>query len=113
MASVASEKTNSDAVQVCDPSSSSVKVLLASLGGSFTLVTLTLMVLGDGSVSTPPLAPPPLSCTWKVKEVLPVPSASTAGYTISLHDALPILACPAVTATGPAPVSRVSEPFAG
>ncbi len=36
-------------------------------GASLTAVTLKVMVLGLWSVSTPPLAVPPLSCTWKVK----------------------------------------------
>ena len=40
--------------------------LLASIGGSFTAATLKAMVLAVASVSTPPLAVPPLSRTWKV-----------------------------------------------
>src|SRR5437588_11138756 len=36
-------------------------------GASLTAVTLMVRVFGDWSRSTPPLAVPPLSCTWKVK----------------------------------------------
>ena len=35
--------------------------------GSLTGVTLMVIVLGLWSMSTPPLAVPPSSCTWKVK----------------------------------------------
>ena len=40
----------------------------ASTGASLTAVTLTVRVLGEASRSTPPLAVPPSSWTWKVKE---------------------------------------------
>src|SRR2546428_700387 len=36
-------------------------------GASLTLVTSKVMVMGDWFKSTPPLAVPPSSCTWKVK----------------------------------------------
>jgi hypothetical protein len=35
------------------------------IGPSLTALTLMVPVLGDWSRSTPPLAVPPLSCTWK------------------------------------------------
>ena len=44
-----------------------VTVLSAPAGASLTAVTLMVIVLGDWSRSTPPLAVPPSSCTWKVK----------------------------------------------
>jgi hypothetical protein len=52
-----------------DGVSSGVVTLLTAgaVGGSATGLTLTVMVLGDWSVSTPPLAVPPSSRTWKVK----------------------------------------------
>ena len=45
--------------------------LSAPCGGLFTLATLTVIVwaLAADSRSTPPLAVPPLSCSWKVKLV--------------------------------------------
>jgi hypothetical protein len=48
-------------------SSVAVTVLSAPDGASFTGVTLTVMVLAEGSRSTPLLAVPPSSCTWKPK----------------------------------------------
>ena len=48
------------------PSSDTVTVLSAPEGASFTLVTSTVMVFADWSVSSPPLLVPPLSRTWKV-----------------------------------------------
>ena len=70
--SFASAKPKSAAVKVLVPSSDTVTVASkpvgASLtGASLTGVTLTVMVLALGSRSTPPLAVPPLSRTWKVK----------------------------------------------
>ena len=44
-----------------------VGVIIAT-GASFTAVTSTVIVFGLWSVSTPPAAVPPLSCTWKVKD---------------------------------------------
>jgi hypothetical protein len=38
------------------------------VGASFTAVTATVIRLAEASRSAPPLAVPPLSCTWKVKE---------------------------------------------
>src|SRR5690349_10249926 len=49
------------------PFSSIDIVLLVPVGASFTLVTLIVIVLGVTETSEPPLATPPLSCTWKVK----------------------------------------------
>jgi hypothetical protein len=40
----------------------------ATTGTSFTAVTLSVMVLALASVLMPPLAVPPLSVTWNVKE---------------------------------------------
>src|SRR4051794_27083943 len=48
-------------------------------GASLTAVTLMVRVLGDWSRSTPPLAVPPLSCTWKVKGASGDPLAFNAG----------------------------------
>ena len=42
-------------------------VLFVPAGASLTAVTLTVRVLGEASRSTPPLAVPPSSWTWKVK----------------------------------------------
>ena len=53
------------------------------VGASLTDVTLTVIVLGVGSRSTPPLAVPPSSCTWKVKLAYAVPLALAAGVNIS------------------------------
>src|SRR5258705_9189449 len=47
-------------------------------------MTLTVIVLGVGSRSTPPLAVPPLSCTWNVKLAYPAPFAFAAGVNESL-----------------------------
>src|SRR5438067_1973501 len=53
------------------PGEPSVKVGLVDvavmLGGSFTPVTLIVIVFDDWSRSTPPLPVPPSSCTWNVK----------------------------------------------
>jgi electron-transferring-flavoprotein dehydrogenase len=50
-------------------SSEVVIVLSLPAGASLTEVTSTLIVLGEASRSTPALAVPPSSCTWKVKLV--------------------------------------------
>src|SRR5260370_173432 len=42
-------------------------VINDTAGASLTEVTLIVIELGDWSVSTPPLAVPPVSWTWKVK----------------------------------------------
>ena len=69
------------------------------------------MVLGDGSVSTPPLAVPPLSWTWKVKLAYPAPLPFAAGVKTSFPPVMSATGtnCPAVTAT---PLS-VSVPATG
>src|SRR5205823_1285737 len=51
----------------------------APTGASLTAVTPIARVFGDWSRSTPPLAVPPLSCTWKVKLVYGEPLALAAG----------------------------------
>ena len=42
--------------------------VLVPAGASLTAVTFTVMVLGEASRLTPPLAAPPSSLTWNVKE---------------------------------------------
>src|ERR1700760_1596511 len=66
---------------VCGPASSATVWFAPALkvGASLTGVTLIVMVLADGSVSTPPLAVPPLSCTWNVNEASGDPLALAAG----------------------------------
>ena len=59
-------------------------VLSVPAGASLTGVTLNVIVFGDWSVSTPPLAVPPLSCTWKVKLASGDPIAFAAGVNSSL-----------------------------
>ena len=65
-ASVRSVNPKSAAVNVYTVSSSVATVLLVPAGASLTEVTLTVMVRGVASRSTPPLATPPSSCTWNV-----------------------------------------------
>src|SRR5436853_412451 len=60
-----------------------VIVLSVPAGASFTLVTLIVIVLADWSVSTPPLATPPLSLTWNVKLASGDPLAFAAGVNTS------------------------------
>src|SRR5207249_877913 len=64
-------------------SSSVVTVVAVPTGASLTGVTFTVSARGVGSRSTPPLAVPPLSCTWKVKLAYGVPLASAAGANTS------------------------------
>ena len=52
---------------------------VVSTGASFTGVTLKVMVLREASVSTPPTAVPPASCTRKPKLARPAPLRSAAG----------------------------------
>src|SRR5439155_271192 len=70
------------------PGEPSVKVGLVDvavmLGGSFTPVTLIVIVLDDWSRSTPPLPVPPSSCTWNVKLASGEPLALAAGVNTSL-----------------------------
>ena len=84
---------------------------LVPLGASLTVVTSTVIVLGVGSRSTPPLAVPPLSCTWNVKLAYAVPLALAAGVNVSSPEAMSAtrMNCPGVTAT---PLS-VSVPDVG
>src|SRR5262249_60008739 len=75
--------------------------VIVRFGVSATGVTLTVIVFGVGSRSTPPLAVPPLSCTWKVNEASGEPLALAAGVNTSLP---PLMSAtltepPAVTAT--------------
>jgi hypothetical protein len=58
------------------------------LGVSLTAARLNVRVFGDASRSMPPLAVPPLSCTWKVNEVYGVPLPLVAGLKISRPDAM-------------------------
>ena len=67
-ASDGSVKPKSAAVNVYAVSSRVVTVLLVPIGASFTDVTLTVIVRGVASRSTPPFATPPLSCTWNVND---------------------------------------------
>ena len=66
--SLGSVKPKSAAVKVYTASSSTVTVLLAPTGASLTVVTLTVIVRGVVSRSTPLLAVPPSSCTWNVND---------------------------------------------
>src|SRR5436190_1366066 len=91
--SFGSLKPNSSAVKVWAVPSLVVMVLSVPTGASFTLVTLIVIVLGDGSRSTPPLAVPPLSWTWKVKLASAGPLALAAGVNTSR----PELMSPTVT----------------
>src|SRR5947199_164507 len=81
--SFGSVKPNSSAVKVWAVSSLVVIVLSVPAGASFTLVTLIVIVLADWSVSTPPLATPPLSLTWNVKLASGDPLAFAAGVNTS------------------------------
>ena len=49
------------------------------IGASLPALTLMVKVLADWSRSTPPLAVPPLSCTWKVKVANGDPLPSSTG----------------------------------
>src|SRR5207237_1148249 len=83
------------------------------LGGSFTPVTLIVIVFGDWSRSTPPLPVPPLSCTWNVKLASGEPLALAAGVNTSLPAVMSatLMNWPALTAT-PLSVS-VPDPALG
>ena len=61
--SLGSVKPKSPKPKLTAVSSSVVMVLSAPAGASLTVVTLNVMVFGLWSVSTPPLAVPPLSIT--------------------------------------------------
>ena len=65
--SVGSVKPKIGGRQARAASSSVVTVVLVPAGASLTAVTLRVTVFALGSRSTPPLAVPPSSCTWKVK----------------------------------------------
>src|ERR1043165_5582324 len=63
---------------VCGPASwltAGGSAAIVNEGGSFTAVTLIVIVFGVGSRSVPP----PLSCTWKVKDVYGVPNSLATG----------------------------------
>ena len=104
-----SVKPKSAAANVTAVSSRVVIVLSAPAGASLTAVTLNVMVLGDWSRSTPPLAVPPSSRTWKVKAASALPLALTGGVQTSLPDVMSASATtwPALTAT---PLSRNVPP---
>ena len=59
---------------------STSKVSGSTVGASFTGRTLTVIALGVGSRSTPPLAVPPLSRTWNVNVAYGDPNALSAGW---------------------------------
>ena len=59
-------------------------VLSVPSGASFTAVTLTVIVFGVGSRSTPPLAVPPSSCTWNVKVAYGVPLSFGVGRELQI-----------------------------
>ncbi len=80
-------------------SSAVVRASALATGTSFTAVMLKLMVLGEASVSTPPLATPPLSLTWKVKLPTPVPLKLGAAVKTSWPSWPAGISWPAVTAT--------------
>src|SRR2546428_13840746 len=86
-------------------------VLSVPAGASLTDVTSMVIVLGLWSRSTPLLAVPPSSCTWKVKLAYEAPLASAAGVKTSLPAAISaaLTNCPADTATP----SLVSVPADG
>jgi hypothetical protein len=65
--SLGSAKPKSAAANVYCISSFVVTMLFVPAGASLTAVTLTVIVFGEASRSTPPLEVPPSSCTWKVK----------------------------------------------
>src|SRR3984893_15423584 len=101
--SLGSVKPKLAAAKVKAVSSLVVTVLLVPAGASFTEVTLMVMVFGDWSRLTPPLAVPPPSCTWKVKLASTAPLALLAGVNFrspALMSAM-LMNCPAVTATPP------------
>src|SRR5262245_42290782 len=67
---------------VCGPASGTTAGGLAAIvndGGSLMAVTLIVIVFGVGSRSVPP----PLSCTWKVKDVYGVPNSLATGVNFS------------------------------
>ena len=99
--SLLSVNPKSAAPRIYGASSRVVIVLEVPEGASLTEVTLTVKLLGLGSRSTPPLAVPLLSCTWKVKLAYEIPLALLAGVKRSkppLRSAT-TMNCPLVTAT--------------
>src|SRR3989441_163909 len=78
-----SVKPKSARANVYAVSSSVVTVVAVPTGASLTGVTFTVSARGVGSRSTPPLAVPPLSCTWNVKLAYGAPFASAAGVNTS------------------------------
>src|SRR5436190_2220983 len=93
----------------CSVSSRIVIVFSAPLGGSFAGVTLKVSVFGVGSRSAPPLAVPPLSCTWKLKAASDEPFALAGGTNRSPFTmrSVPEMTCPVVIDT-PALVVRLA-----
>src|SRR4051794_1130250 len=85
--------------------------LADAVGLSFTGVTLTVIVFGDASVSTPPFAVPPLSRTWKVNVAYGEPFLSATGWNTSWPAATSAAVISSPLETG-AP-SSVSEPWVG
>ncbi len=65
--SFGSVKPKSAVAKTWGTSSLVATVLSVPDGASLTAATSMVMVFGVGSRSTPPLAVPPSSCTWKVK----------------------------------------------
>ena len=64
-----------------------------------TLVTLKVIVFGLGSLSTPPLAVPPLSRTVNVKLASPAPLLLAAGVQVKFVRLAAVITWPAVTLT--------------
>jgi hypothetical protein len=86
-------------------------VLLLPEGASLTDVTFIVRVRATASLSTPPFATPPSSCTWKVKLAYAAPLWLGAGVNLKppAATAAADTDCPLVTAM---PAS-VSVPAAG
>ncbi len=87
------------AVMVIAVSSSVVARSLTATGASLTGAIVKRNTLGVGSRSTPPLAMPPLSRTWKVNGPTPVPLRFNAGMNCSDAICATVSSWPAVTAT--------------
>ena len=68
-----------------------------NVGASFTAVTLKVIVFGEASRFCPPLAVPPLSLTWNVKDASPAPLAFGSGVHVKLARSPEAITWPAVT----------------
>ncbi len=77
------------------------------VAGSLSALIMKVMVFGDWSVSTPPLAVPPSSTTEKSKLVDPLKFAS--GVKTSIARSAAGMVCPMTTSTPP----KLRVPFAG